>query len=145
MGGIRVASWTHLAFWAWNPFQQKMFLEKATFMFHVWTQSMNCLYLGALSDKQTLTPVSSSSFYSLLQAEEPWMPIFQHCHNEHKYNQKPQNKIQFPNNLNNWIIQWSILKFLELHMDCIQLWFSHVRMRWCIWKYRRYLQTNIFA
>ena len=40
---------------------------------------------GELSDSQLLTPMSLSTFYSLLQAEEPWMPIFQHCHNEHKY------------------------------------------------------------
>ena len=40
---------------------------------------------GELSDMQPLTPMSLSSFYSLLQAEEPWMPIFQYCHNEHKY------------------------------------------------------------
>jgi len=58
---------------------------------------------------------------------------------------KPQNKIQFSNNLSNCITQGSILKFLELHKDYVQLWFSHVRMSWCIWKYCRYLHTNILT
>jgi hypothetical protein len=51
----------------------------------------NIILCEALSYRTcTLPSQNQNSWYSLVQTEESWLPMFWHCHNEGKYTDKPK-------------------------------------------------------